>query len=200
MQKLLIASGNAGKVREFRALLSGMDLELIAPEQVNLGIWVDESGSTYGQNAAHKAQVYAQASQLVTLADDSGLEVDALNGLPGVHSRRFSPQPDASDADRRRRLLHMLNQHLRPWTARFRCVVAIATPNDTLHLSEGTCSGEIIPEERGTGGFGYDPIFFFPKMERTLAELSMEEKNLISHRSRAVQAARPVLKILLGTT
>jgi XTP/dITP diphosphohydrolase len=200
MQKLLIASGNAGKIKEIRALLSGIELELVIPTEMNLVLQVDESGSTYGQNAAIKAQVYAQASNLLTLADDSGLEVDALGGLPGVRSARFSPQPGASDADRRRRLLQALSSHPHPWSARFRCLVAIATPGGTLHLAEGTCPGEIIPEERGTGGFGYDPIFLFPDLGRTLAELSMQEKNLLSHRARAVQAVRPALIVLSGAS
>lgn len=197
MQKLLIASENPGKVKEIQALLSGMAIELVTPAEINLTLQVDESGSTYGQNASLKALAYAQASDLLTLADDTGLEVDALGGLPGINSARFSPLPGASDADRRRRLLQALHAHPRPWIARFRCVVAIAIPGGTLHLAEGACAGEIIPDERGAGGFGYDPIFLLPEMKCTMAELSLTEKNLVSHRARAVQASYPVLRVLL---
>jgi XTP/dITP diphosphohydrolase len=198
MQKLLLASGNPGKIKEIQALLSGIELELVTPEGIGLILEVDEIGSTYGQNAALKARAYAHATDLLTLADDSGLEVDALGGLPGVRSARFSPLTGATDADRRKQLIEALSPHMRPWSARFRCVVAIATPADRLHLAEGTCPGEILPEERGTGGFGYDPVFLFPDLRRTMAELSIQEKNQLSHRARAVRAARPVLEVLCG--
>jgi XTP/dITP diphosphohydrolase len=198
MQKLLLASGNPGKIKEIQALLSGIELELVTPEGIGLILEVDEIGSTYGQNAALKARAYAHATDLLTLADDSGLEVDALGGLPGVRSARFSPLTGATDADRRKQLIEALSPHMRPWSARFRCVVAIATPAGCLHLAEGTCPGEILPEERGTGGFGYDPVFLFPDLRRTMAELSIQEKNQLSHRARAVRAARPVLEVLCG--
>ncbi|MEW6240318.1 MAG: non-canonical purine NTP pyrophosphatase, partial [Chloroflexota bacterium] len=138
------------------------------------------------------------ASGLVSLADDSGLEVDALNGAPGLHSARYSLMQRASDTDRRAYLLHNLRGKPRPWTARFRATVAIATPRGDVELAEGICPGEIVPEERGTGGFGYDPIFLLQEMGLTMAELSMDEKNRLSHRARAVQAARPILIRLLG--
>jgi XTP/dITP diphosphohydrolase len=199
MQKLLLASENAGKIEEIQALLAGVDLELVTPGGMGWILAVEETGSTYGQNAALKARVYAQATHLLTMADDSGLEVQALGGLPGVHSRRFSPLPDATDADRRKLLLKSLQQHIQPWSARFRCVVAIASPQGTLHLAEGACPGVIIPEERGTGGFGYDPIFLLPELGRTMAELSMQEKNQVSHRARAMHAIRPLLEVYSAT-
>ena len=198
MQKLLLASGNQGKIKEIQALLAGMSLALVTPGGIGLDLDVTETGVTYPQNAAHKARVYAKASKMLTLADDSGLEVDALDGSPGIRSARFSPLPEATDADRRDRLLEKLHPHPRPWSARFRCVVALVTPSSTLHLAEGACSGEIIPQERGTSGFGYDPIFLIAELGLTMAELSMHEKNHISHRARAVNAIRPVLEVFLG--
>jgi XTP/dITP diphosphohydrolase len=132
------------------------------------------------------------------MADDSGLEVEALGGSPGVHSRRFSPLPDATDADRRKLLLNALTAHARPWSARFCCSVAIATPDGKLHQAEGSCRGEIIPEERGKGGFGYDPIFLISEIGRTMAELSMAEKNQLSHRARRGRSACAEVLLPLG--
>jgi XTP/dITP diphosphohydrolase len=132
----------------------------------------------------------------VTLADDSGLEVDCLNGAPGLHSARYSPHPGASDADRRALLLANLRDLPRPWTARFRCTVAIATPEGGLFFADGQVRGEIIPEERGENGFGYDPIFLIPELGLTTAELTMAEKNRLSHRARAVKSALPGLYAL----
>lgn len=197
MQKLLVASGNRGKIKEIKALLAGMSIELVTPGGIGLEVRVEEVGKTYAQNAAIKARVYAHASNLLTLADDSGLEVDALGGLPGIRSARFSPLPGATDADRRGLLLKELIPYPRPWSAHFCCVVALVTPRGIQHLAEGVCTGEIIPHERGTSGFGYDPIFFIPELGRTMAELSMPEKNRLSHRARAVSAALPSLEVFL---
>ena len=198
MSKLLIATQNQGKLKEIRALLRGLEVELVTPAQLMLALTVDEHGDTYAQNAALKSQAFARLSGLLTLADDSGLEVDALGGAPGVHSARFSPRPGASDADRRALLLERLAGKPHPWTARFRCVVALSAPDGLTRFSEGVCSGEIIPEERGQNGFGYDPIFFIPEVRLTMAELSMEDKNRLSHRARAVLAAQPILLEMLN--
>jgi XTP/dITP diphosphohydrolase len=161
-----------------------------------LNLNVHEDGTTYAENAAKKALAFAQASGLTCLADDSGLEVEALNGAPGLYSARYSPKPGASDKDRRDYLLHNLTGKARPWKARFMATVAVSRPGAGVDLAEGSCPGEIIPEERGTGGFGYDPIFFMPELGRTMAELPEETKNRLSHRARAVQAAMPILKRL----
>ena len=131
---------------------------------------------------------------MVALADDSGLEVDALDGKPGLHSHRFGPLPDATDADRRNYLLEKLQGFPRPWTARFRATVAVALPSGKVWLAMGQCEGEVIPEERGMNGFGYDPIFFIPELGRTMAELGMAEKNRLSHRARAIQNSLPILR------
>jgi len=193
MRKLLIASGNPGKLGEMGALLDGLNLELVTPRQLGLELEVHESGETYAENAAKKAIAFSSASGLATLADDSGLEVDALGGLPGIRSARFSPVPGASDADRRAYLLERLKNLPRPWRAHFHCTVALALPGRKILFTEGDCHGEIIPQERGSNGFGYDPIFLIPEMGRTMAELSMDEKNRLSHRAGALKAAIPLL-------
>jgi XTP/dITP diphosphohydrolase len=198
MKKLLIATNNKGKVKELHDLLKDMAVELVMPVDINLDLNVVEDGHIYAENAAKKALAFAQAGNMISLADDSGLEVDALDGAPGLHSARYSPKSDASDADRRAHLLENLKDKPRPWKAHFHATIAIATPDETVHLAEGNCYGEIIPEERGTGGFGYDPIFFLPELGRTMAELNMEQKNRLSHRARAVMNAMPILEKLFG--
>jgi XTP/dITP diphosphohydrolase len=194
MTKLLIASTNPGKLREFQEILAGQPFELLLPTDVGVHLAVVEDGQTYAENALKKAHAYQQASGLLTLADDSGLEVDALDGSPGLYSARYLPQPGASDADRRRYLLSNLAGRPRPWTARFRCVVAVAGPDGELATAAGECPGEIIPQERGSNGFGYDPIFWLTERGLTMAELAQVEKNRISHRARAVLAVLPILQ------
>jgi len=196
MKKLLIATNNKGKVKELRDLLKDMSVELVMPADINLDLNVVEDGQTYAENAVKKALAFAQASNMISLADDSGLEVDALDGAPGLYSARYSPKLGASDADRRAYLLENLKDKPHPWTAHFHATIAIATAEETVQLAEGNCYGEIIPEERGTGGFGYDPIFLFPELGKTMAELEMEQKNRLSHRARAVMNAMPILEKL----
>jgi XTP/dITP diphosphohydrolase len=198
MRKLLIATNNIGKVDEIKALLDGLGLTLLTPADVGLALEVVEDGQTYAENAARKALAFAQAGRMIALSDDSGLEVDALGGLPGVISHRFNPITDANDADRRSYLLERLVGKPRPWTARFQATIAIALPSGEVKLATGKCEGEIIPEERGTNGFGYDPIFFLPEIGHTMAELEMEYKNRLSHRARAIQNAIPILKEIWG--
>lgn len=193
MNKLLIATNNQGKVRELQNLLKDTGTELITPSQIHLELDVPEDGQTYAENATKKAVAFAEASGLVSLADDSGLEVDALDGAPGLYSARYAPKPNASDRDRRAYLLENLKDKPHPWTARFHATIAIAVPNGETHLAEGFCEGEIISEERGTGGFGYDPVFLLPELGKTMAELSTDEKNRLSHRARAVIKAKPIL-------
>lgn len=196
MNKLLIATNNQGKIAEFQELLAGSGIEFVTPAQINLQLEVEEDGSTYQENAAKKAVAFAQASGLISLADDSGLEVNALDGAPGLYSARYSPKPGAKDADRRAFLLANLKDKPRPWTAHFHATIAIAMPGGEIEFAEGNCYGEIIPEERGTGGFGYDPIFLLTDLGKTMAELGMEEKNKTSHRARAALAAMPILKAM----
>ncbi|MFM8423731.1 MAG: RdgB/HAM1 family non-canonical purine NTP pyrophosphatase [Chloroflexota bacterium] len=194
MNKLLIATNNPGKVLELQELLTGSGIEFVTPAQINLQLEVEEDGSNYQENAGKKAIAFAQASGMIALADDSGLEVEALNGAPGLYSARYSPKPGAKDKDRRDFLLENLKDKPRPWKAHFHATIAVARPNGEIEFAEGNCYGEIIPEERGTGGFGYDPIFLMPELGKTMAELEMEEKNKLSHRARAVIAAMPILK------
>jgi XTP/dITP diphosphohydrolase len=196
MDRLLIATNNRGKVEEIRLLLAGLPVELVTPSQLGIDLHVKEDGATYAENAEKKAVGFASLSNLISLADDSGLEVAALDGAPGLYSARYVPAAGATDADRRAYLLRNLSDKPRPWFARFRAAVAIAVPHASVQVMEGECPGEIIPEERGTGGFGYDPIFFIPGPGRTMAELDMQEKNRISHRARAVMKALPILEAL----
>jgi len=196
--KLLVATNNPGKIREYEALLKGLPLTLSYPAQEGIDIEVEEAGSTFAENACLKAVAYAAASGLLTLADDSGLEVDALEGEPGTRSARFAGH-GASDEDRYRLLLSKLEGV--PWerrTARFRCVIAVAGLQGEVHTAEGTCEGVIAFEPKGEHGFGYDPVFYMPEHGQTMAELESEVKNRISHRARAVEGARRILQELLA--
>jgi XTP/dITP diphosphohydrolase len=196
MSKLLLATSNPGKIREYRFLLDGLGYQLTTLAEEGIAKIVTESGNNYEQNARLKAITYAKLGQLTALADDSGLEVDALNGEPGIKSARFAGE-FATDADKVSLLLARLNSI--PWekrTARFKCVIAIASPGGRVELCYGECHGMIALEATGGNGFGYDPIFFFPEMGKTMAELPFEVKNQISHRAQASQKARQVLQQL----
>jgi XTP/dITP diphosphohydrolase len=197
VNRILIATNNKGKVEEMRVLLRALDAELVTPAQIDLELHVTEDGKTYAENASKKATAFERRTGLISLADDSGLEVDALDGAPGLYSARYVSEAGATDADRRAYLLKNLRAKPRPWLARFRAAIAVAVPGGSIQVFEGECPGEIIPEERGSGGFGYDPIFFIGEAGHTMAELDMEEKNRISHRARAVMKALPALKRLL---
>jgi XTP/dITP diphosphohydrolase len=194
MVKLLVATNNSGKVKEYKDLLAGLPLELTYPAQEGLDIEVAETGGSFAENATLKATAYARASGLLTLADDSGLEVDALGGEPGIRSARYAGS-GASDEKRYQLLLEKLQGV--PWeerTARFRCVIAVVTPEGQIHTAEGTCEGIIALVPKGEHGFGYDPVFYFPEYGMTMAELPPETKNRISHRARAMQGAREILE------
>jgi len=194
MVKLLVATNNPGKVKEYKELLAGLPLELTYPAQEGLDIEVDETGGSFAENARLKAVAYARASGLLTLTDDSGLEVDALGGEPGIHSARYAGS-GASDEKHYQLLLEKLRQV--PWeerTARFRCVIAVATPEGQIHTAEGTCEGIIAFAPKGEHGFGYDPVFYFQEYGMTMAELPLEIKNQVSHRARAMQGARKILE------
>jgi len=195
--KLLIATQNPGKIREFQDLLAPLDTHICFPSDIDLHIEVPEDGDTYADNASQKALAYARASGLLTLADDSGLEVDALGGAPGIHSARYT---SGHDVDRVETLLaHLRDVPLAQRTARFRCVVVIASPDgEIMHSAQGVCEGRITREPVGQGGFGYDPVFFLPEYNCTMAQLSQEKKNRISHRARAIKAALPTLRDLLA--
>jgi non-canonical purine NTP pyrophosphatase (RdgB/HAM1 family) len=195
MTKLLIGTGNIGKLREIKTILADVPYEIVSLADFNDLETPEENGDTYNANAMLKAGSYARQTGLLTLADDSGLEVEALNWGPGVISARYAGE-DASDADRRARLLSELSKtgsEIR--TARFVCAVAIAYPgpNKIINLAEGVCTGRIIEVERGAGGFGYDPLFVPDGYDLTFAELPDAVKNRISHRGRALAKAREFL-------
>lgn len=193
--QLLIATTNPGKRIEIQEILADFTppLELKLPLELGIDLEVPETGHSYAENAALKSLAYAARSGLPALADDSGLEVETLDGAPGLFSARYAPQPGATDADRRRYLLANLAGKPRPWKARFVCAVALALPDGRLLHSRGECPGEIIPQELGSNGFGYDPIFWMPEFEATMAQLSAAQKNRISHRAQALRAAFPLL-------
>jgi XTP/dITP diphosphohydrolase len=198
MIRLCIATTNRGKQREFVALLRDWPGEIVFPQDVDLDIEVEESGHSFAEIAADKALAYARAAGMPALADDSGLQVDALGGAPGIYSARYAG-PGAGDEDRRRKLLAELGDTpIEKRAARFRCAVAIAYPDGRVDVAEGTCEGTITLEPRGENGFGYDPIFYLPELGCTMAQLPAETKNRLSHRARAFQAAQPLLKALLA--
>ena len=177
--RLVIASGNAGKLREYRDLLAGADVELIAFDTD-----IDEVGETYQDNAALKAEAGLAKSGLPSLGDDSGVELEALGGFPGIRSARLGP----TQKERTAELLSRLEGIPRPWKARFICVIALAAPGRDTQFFEGECRGEIVPEWRGEAGFGYDPIFLVPGTGKTFGEMPPEEKRKHSHRAAAARA------------
>ncbi len=196
-QRLLVATHNRGKILEYRALLSDLPLAVTWLDEQGIAEDVEETGATFVANASLKAAAYAQLTGLWTWADDSGLEVDALDGRPGVYSARYGG-PGLSDADRYRRLLAELAA-IAPEqrTARFRCVIALAIPGGPIYTAEAAVEGLIVDEPRGAHGFGYDPVFFIPDQQRTMAELEPALKNRISHRGRAAVEARKIIVSLL---
>jgi XTP/dITP diphosphohydrolase len=192
---LLIASNNTGKLVEFRALLpDSIDLLTLA----DLGLdSPEETGTTFAENARLKAESAATQAKLISIADDSGLEVDALGGAPGVYSARYAGAAANDEANRAKLLRVMTDVPTAQRSARFQCSVAIATPSGNTVLSAGTCEGSIGWQPIGSNGFGYDSLFVLPD-GRTMAELSSDEKNQISHRANAYRAALPSLLRTLG--
>jgi XTP/dITP diphosphohydrolase len=190
---LVVATGNPGKFNEIAALLQGLEVLLLPLDRIGPIEVPPEGGESFQENACRKARAVARAARQFALADDSGLEVDALGGQPGVLSARFG-SPQATDADRNALLLELL-RGIPPEkrTARFRCVVAIAEPQGRVRVAEGICEGRIAAAARGSLGFGYDPIFEIPSLGKTFAELSPEVKNRVSHRARAIAGAREIL-------
>ena len=182
---IVVASRNTGKVHEFRNLLAPLGSRILSLNDISLDVELDETGNSFGENARLKAIGYSRLTPFPVLADDSGLEVEALGRRPGIHSARYAG-PHASDSDRVRKLLEELKESDGGRDARFVCALALAREGSLLLESQGTCSGIITMESRGTNGFGYDPVFLFPELNKTFAELSEFEKNLHSHRARAV--------------
>jgi XTP/dITP diphosphohydrolase len=194
MHTLLLATSNPHKLEEFRSIFSDMPLRLLSLRDVQLTVEVEETGNTFAENAELKGNAYAQMSHMLTLADDSGLEIDALGGVPGVHSARYLGRETSYEERFRVILEQMKGLPLEQRSARFRCVIALAEPSGKIHLVEGSAEGVIAESPRGTHGFGYDPIFFLPELGKTFAELEPVVKNRISHRARAAQSARKLLE------
>lgn len=192
--RLLIATHNLGKLIEYQEMFADLPFELVTLDDVGIQDDVAENGATFAENARVKALDYARASGLFTLADDSGLQVDALDGEPGIHSKRYAGE-NKSDAERITFLLDKLRD-VPPGNraARFRCAIALALPDGKLWETDGTCEGKIAFEPRGSNGFGYDPIFEVAERGVRMAELSTTEKNRVSHRARAAEKARRILQ------
>jgi XTP/dITP diphosphohydrolase len=194
---VVIATRNRKKFEEMAALLGGLDLEVRSLADFPGVPTVVEEGETFEENAKAKALAYAQATGQWALADDSGLEVDALGGRPGVRSSRWGGE-EGNDGLNNRTLLEALADHPKEtWTARYRCVVALATPDRVLLVAEGACEGRITDRPAGSNGFGYDPHFYLPDLGRTMAQLAPSAKNRLSHRGRAIRALKRRLKKLL---
>jgi XTP/dITP diphosphohydrolase len=194
MRALLLATTNRHKLKEFRDIFADLPWQLLSLSDVDLDMDVEETGTTFEENATLKAVAYARSSGLLALADDSGLEIDALGGAPGVYSARFLG-PDASYAERFRVILERLHDvSPEQRTARFRCVITLAEPTGYTRSVEGTVEGIIADAPRGNNGFGYDPIFLVPELWKTTAELLPEQKHRISHRGRAARQARILLE------
>jgi XTP/dITP diphosphohydrolase len=193
--KLLIATHNPGKMREYRQLLQDAPFELVSLDDLGITEEGEETGDTFEENARLKALAYARLSGMLTLSDDSGLEVDALGGEPGIRSARYGGDANATDQDRVRMLLSNLEGV--PWekrTARFRCVIVISCPEGDDASVVGSVAGMIQYRPEGNEGFGYDPVFYLPSYGQTMAQLSLEEKNRISHRSDAARKAVTALQ------
>lgn len=193
----LLATSNQHKVLEFKSIFSPYDVVLHTPTEFGILSDVEENGSTYYENAYLKAQSYWQGGKFSVLADDSGLEVEALDGAPGIHSNRLLPDPNATSTDRCLYLLELLKPFPPPWRAAFHCEVVFLDQQGRLKHSHGICSGQIIPEFRGKNGFGYDPIFLVDSSDQTMAELEPSIKNQISHRAKAVLGMISLLKLPL---
>ena len=194
MHTVLLATSNLHKLDEYRAIFSDLPVRLLSLSDIHMASEVEETGSTFAENAELKARTYAHMSQMLTLADDSGLEIDALNGAPGVYSARYLGGETSYEERFRVILEQMKDLPLDQRSARFRCVIALAEPSGTIRSVEGNVEGVIADYPRGTHGFGYDPIFLLPELGKTFAELEPEYKNRISHRARAARLARRLLE------
>jgi len=194
--KFLIATTNAGKVREIRMSLAGLPFKIVSLEEVLPGASFRERGKTFLENARSKSLHYGRKSGLLTLAEDSGLEVDALGGAPGVYSARFS-RPDPTDANNNRKVLRLLANA--PWKdrkAKFVCVMVLSRDGRVIREIRGEVRGVIDFAPKGENGFGYDPVFYYPKLRKHFAELGPDEKNAVSHRGRALKKLKTFLALM----
>ncbi len=187
--QLLLATANQGKVREFQTALAGLGLQLIGARDWGMLPPPQETGPTFAANARIKAEHYFRLTGMTCLADDSGLQVDALRGAPGIHSARFAPTSRERIAKLLDKLRHLPADDLERRRARFVCALCLLGPPGHFQV-EGSVTGAILDHTRGSGGFGYDPVFYYPPLKKTFAELSREEKNRVSHRARALAKLR----------
>jgi XTP/dITP diphosphohydrolase len=192
--KIVVGTRNPGKVREIERELAGLDVELIPLSSFPDIPELSETGSSFSENAGHKAMEVAKATGLTAVADDSGLEVEALGGKPGIFSARFVAEDATDEANNQKLLDAMEGVPEDERTARFRCVIALAEPGGTLEIVEGECEGLILKAPRGEQGFGYDPLFFYPPLGLTFAEMDMETKLLVSHRGKALRNLKELLQ------
>lgn len=198
-QRLLVATHNRGKVQEYAEMLADLEMEWLSLDDAGVKLDVAETGQTFRENAILKAQTYAKETGLLTLADDSGLEVDALGGEPGVFTARYGGAGLTSEQRYQLLLRNMADIPLPERTARFRCVIALAGPDGALlGVSDGVCEGMIGETAVGEAGFGYDPVFYLPERGKTMAQLDSAAKHQISHRGRALRAIEPVLREALA--
>lgn len=198
MRELLLATTNSHKLAEYRTIFHDLPFTLLSLNDISLDMDVEENGQTFVENATIKAVAYAQATGMLSLADDSGLEIDALGGAPGVYSARFAGRETPYDERFRLILAQMRDLVGAQRSARFVCAIALAEPSGSYRVVEGVIEGEIAEQPRGTNGFGYDPIFLVPDLGKTTAELPPEQKHRISHRGRAAQKARLLLEAWPG--
>lgn len=198
LEELVLASGNKGKIAEFQRLMEGLEVQVHSMKEYPQIGEIVEDGSTFAENALIKARTVCKATGLAALADDSGLMVDALNGEPGIYSARYAGE-DHNDAANNAKLLRQMEAVAdADRTARFFCAIALVLPDGREYTVEGTCPGVILRELQGEGGFGYDPLFYIPDLDKTFAQLSMEEKNRISHRGNANRKAVEIIRGLKG--
>ncbi len=200
MKKIVLATRNKGKIREMQALLKDFGIEVISAFDLPDVPEVAEDGETFFENSMKKAREIALATGITALADDSGLIVDALDGAPGVHSARYAGEDADDNMNNMKLLADMEGVAPENRTARFKCVMVLYDPSGAWISAEGTCEGVIALEPSGSGGFGYDPVFFVPELGRSMAELTPEEKNSISHRGKALKALRSQLPDFLDKT
>ena len=190
--KLLVATNNQGKLKEFNKILGELGIECVSLRDMGITVDVEETGTTFLENALLKAKEIYKIAKIPTISDDSGLMVDALNGEPGVYSARYAGEPSDDNRNMDKLLANLKNETNR--TARFKSVIAAVFSEDDILVSEGDCEGVIIDEKRGDNGFGYDPIFYVDSLEKTFAQMSDEEKNSLSHRGNAIRNLKEQLK------
>lgn len=195
-KQVIIATKNKGKAKEFEKLFSPYDIKVLTLLDFPDVTDIEETGTTFEENAILKAEAISKQFHTMVISDDSGLIVDALNGRPGVYSARFAGEEKNDEANIRKVLVEMENIPTEKRTARFYCAIALAIPGEETRTVSGICEGEILKEKRGTNGFGYDPIFFIRDKGETMAEITSDEKNLISHRAKAMQKLISLLKTI----